>query len=71
MYQRVTLSRTKSNWRRINADFPQGSMLGPLLLLVYVNDLTDNISFPMYLFQFAEDSFLFTHVDGSSKLKKH
>ena len=41
---------------------PQGSVLGPLLFLVYINDLTDNISSQMRLF--ADDSSLFTHVDG-------
>ena len=36
-------------------------MLGPLLFLVYINDLTDNISCNMKLF--ADDSSLLTQVD--------
>ena len=37
-------------------------MLGPLLFLVYIDDLTDNISSQMRLF--AADSSHFTRVDG-------
>ena len=37
-------------------------MLGPLLFLVYINDLTDNISSEMRLF--ADDSSHFTRVEG-------
>ena len=53
--QRVVLNGKESNWMRIH-----GSVLGPLLFLVYINDLTDNISSDMRLF--ADDSSLFTCV---------
>ena len=39
-----------------------GSVLGPLLFLVYINDLTDKISSQTRLF--ADDSSLFTCVEG-------
>ena len=61
-YQRVVLNGTNSDWRSIEAGVPQGSVLGPLLFLVYINDLTDNISSEMRLF--ADDSSLFTRVNG-------
>ena len=61
MYQCVVLNGTVSDWRSINAGVPQGSVLGPLLFLVYINDLSDNISSEMRLF--ADDSSLFTRVE--------
>ena len=61
-HQRVVLNGKESEWRSLNAGVPQGSVLGPLLFLVYINDLTDNIVSDMRLF--ADDSSLFTCVKG-------
>ena len=61
-FQRVVLNRTTSNWRGLNAGVPHGSVLGPLLFLIYINYLTDNISTQIHLF--ADDSSLFTRVEG-------
>lgn len=60
--QRVILNGTTLEWRSVSDGVPQGSVLGPLLFLVYINDLTDNISCNMRLF--ADDSSLFTRVEG-------
>ena len=61
-HQRVVLNGKESNWMSLRAGVSQGSVLGPLLFLVYINDLTDNISSDMRLF--ADDSSLFTCVKG-------
>ena len=60
-YQRVVLNGTKSDWIALEAGVPQGSVLGPILFLIYINDLPDNINSQMKLF--ADDSSLFTRVD--------
>ena len=61
-YQCVVLNGQESKWMSLQAGVPQGSVLGPLLFLVYINDLMDNISSDMCLF--ADDSSLFTCVKG-------
>ena len=58
--QRVVLNGMASSWESIKSGVPQGSVLGPLLFLIYINDLTDNISSEMRLF--ADDSSLFIKV---------
>ena len=58
----MILNGIASDWRQINAWVPQGSVLGPLLFLVYTNDLTDSISSEMR--PFVDDSSLFTRVEG-------
>ena len=56
--QRVVLSGINSDWT--GAGVLHGSVLGPLLFLVYINDLTDNISSNMKLF--TDDSSLSARV---------
>ena len=59
--QRVVLNGKSSPWATISAGVPQGSVLGPLFFLVYINDLVDNINCEIKMF--ADDTSLFSRVD--------
>ena len=56
--QRVKLNGQSSSWTNVNAGVPQGSILGPLLFLIYINDLSDGLSSNVKLF--ADDTSLFS-----------
>ena len=58
--QRVVLNGKCSKWSLIRAGVAQGSVLGPLFFLIYINDLVKNVSSDARLF--ADDTSLFTVV---------
>ena len=62
--QRTVLNGQSSDWGDISAGVPQGSILGPLFFLVYINDLAVGLKCNVKLF--ADDTSLFTVVEDSN-----
>ena len=59
--QRVTIDGKYSDWAEVQAGVPQGSLLGPLLFLIYINDLVEVVESEIRIF--ADDTFIFTVVN--------
>ena len=56
----MVINGQKSNYDEVTSGIPQGSVIGPLLFLIFINDLPDNIVSLINLF--ADDTKLFARI---------
>ena len=64
--QTVTLRGTSSNPCPVTSGVPQGSVIGPALFLIYINDLPNRVKSKVRLF--ADDTIIYTTANNSDQL---
>ena len=62
--QRVQIRKASSEWIEVLSVVPQGSVLGPLLFLVYISDIVMNIDSTIKLF--TDDAKIYRPVKDTS-----
>ena len=62
--QRVVVDGEVSNWKSVLSGVPQGSVLGPILFLIYINDLDDDIT--SKVLKFADDTKVFRKIKSDA-----
>jgi len=60
--QRVVVNRSQSSWPPVTSGVPQGTVLSPLLFLLYLNDITADIKSDIQLF--ADDYILYRTISS-------
>lgn len=66
--QRVVVNSDHSDWTNVTSGVPQGSVLGPILFLIYINDIEDSIQSTIRLF--ADDMKLFHTVCSEEDIQQ-
>ena len=61
--QRVVVDGEVSSWKSVLSGVPQGSVLGPILFFVYIDDLEDGVT--GNILKFADDTKLFRKIKES------
>ena len=64
--QRVVLNGEKSSWIDVTSGVPQGSVLGPILFIIYINDIDENIVNKFW--KFADDSKMIGKVGSEQNI---
>ena len=66
--QRVVVGGEHSEWVGVESGVPQGTVLGPLLFLAYINDLPDELQSTVRLF--ADDCIIYTPIKSIQDSQK-
>ena len=73
--QRVSLHGQFSEWINLHQGVPQGTILGPLLFNLYVNDIDNFIEKDCHIIQYADDTMIFAEhkevKEGTEKIQKN
>uniref|UniRef100_A0A0P4VVU6 Reverse transcriptase domain-containing protein n=1 Tax=Scylla olivacea TaxID=85551 RepID=A0A0P4VVU6_SCYOL len=63
--QRVVINGKESEWHKVNSGVPQGSVLGPVLFIMYINDIDEGIN--CKISKFADDTKITSKVTSASQ----
>ena len=66
--QRVVINGIFSGWKDVLSGVPQGSVLGPLLFMIYINDIDELKFITSHILKFADDTKIYHVVNSSTAI---
>ena len=60
---RGLVSEELSTWKQVTSGVPQGSVLGPVSFLIFINDLEGSIT--NWILKFADDTKMFGRINST------
>ena len=66
--QRVLVNQFQSDWATVTSGIPQGSVPGPLLFIIFINDLPDCVKSAIKIF--ADDTKIYREIKDQSDIKQ-
>ena len=67
-WQRVKVRTASSSLRKVTSGVPQGSVLGPLLFMIYINDLPEGIK--SFMSMFADDTKVLKKIEDEESCRE-
>ena len=67
-WQRVKVRTASSSLRKVTSGVPQGSVLGPLLFMIYINDLPEGIK--SFMSMFADDTKVLKRIEDEESCRE-
>ena len=61
--QRVVVNDSRSSWAYVTSGIPQGNVIGPMLFIIYINDMPSSVLSSIYLF--ADDAKLYGNMSSN------
>lgn len=66
----MIVNSKKSKWHAVKSGIPPGSVLGPLLLVLYINDLPELLDNQSEVNLYADDTKVYWHIKKQNNVQK-